>query len=162
METKTRYIWAATRIALGLVFLWAFLDKVLGLGFATTPDKSWLAGGSPTLGYLKFATAGPLAGLYQVLAGNPLIDVLFMGGLLGLGLALILGIGMKVAAYGGVVLMLLMWSSHLPPANHPFLDEHIIYALTLLGLNSIHAGETWGLGRWWDGLSLVKRFPWLR
>ncbi|MFC3824299.1 hypothetical protein ACFOSO_37505, partial [Planomonospora venezuelensis] len=29
------YAWAAARIALGWVFLWAFADKTFGLGFAT-------------------------------------------------------------------------------------------------------------------------------
>ena len=44
---------AVTRILVGFVFLWAFLDKTLGLGFATTPEKAWLAGTSPTTGFLK-------------------------------------------------------------------------------------------------------------
>ena len=38
-----RYLLAGIRIAMGFIFLWAFLDKVFGLGFATTSDKSWLA-----------------------------------------------------------------------------------------------------------------------
>ncbi|MEV4328407.1 hypothetical protein AB0J37_39725, partial [Microbispora rosea] len=28
-----RYVWAAARIAVGWVFLWAFLDKLFGWGF---------------------------------------------------------------------------------------------------------------------------------
>lgn len=148
MERQARYLWAAIRIALGLFFLWAFVDKVFGLGFATPAAKSWLAGASPTAGFLKSA-AGPLSGLYQSLAGAALVDWLFMLGLLGLGVALVLGIGMRLAGYGGALLMLLMWSSHLPPAQNPLLDDHIIYALTLLALAASHAGDTLGLGRWW-------------
>ena len=157
MENKARYFWAAARIGLGWTFLWAFLDKLFGLGFSTPPNQSWLAGGSPTAGYLKAATAGPLSGLYHSLAGNPVMDWLFMLGLLGLGVALLLGIGMKIAGYAGPLLLLLLWSSHLPPAQNPILDQHIIYALTLLGLSAVKAGQTWGLGKWWAGV--VRGIP---
>jgi thiosulfate dehydrogenase [quinone] large subunit len=149
MENKVRYIWAAVRVALGWTFLWAFLDKLFGLGFATPPDQAWLAGGSPTSGYLTHATAGPLAGFYQGIAGSPVINWLFMLGLLGLGVSLTLGIGTRIAGYAGALFMLLLWSSHLPPASNPILDQHIIYALTLLGLSASEAGQTLGLGKWW-------------
>ncbi|KAB8181764.1 hypothetical protein FH610_027020, partial [Microbispora catharanthi] len=36
-----RYAWAAARIAIGWVFLWAFLDKLFGWGFATPTAKAW-------------------------------------------------------------------------------------------------------------------------
>ena len=47
------YAVALTRILLGFVFLWAFLDKTFGLGYATEPAKAWINGGSPTTGFLK-------------------------------------------------------------------------------------------------------------
>ena len=150
MKTDTRRFLALPRIGLGWIVLWAFLDKFFGLGFATTPDKAWLAGGSPTAGFLQFGTTGPLAGLYQSMAGNPLVDVLFMFGLLGLGSALLLGIGMKIAGIAGPLLMLLMWSAHLPPENNPIVDQHIIYALVMMVLSAAEAGKTWGLGNWWS------------
>ena len=52
-------IWALGRIGLGWTFLWAFLDKVFGLGFSTPSDRSWLSGGSPTEGFLANSAAGP-------------------------------------------------------------------------------------------------------
>ena len=88
---------ALLRIGLGWIFLWAFIDKVFGLGFATEAGKHWLTGASPTMGFLKFGTKGPLAGVFQAMAGSPVVDWLFMLGLLLIGLALILGIGMKIA-----------------------------------------------------------------
>jgi thiosulfate dehydrogenase (quinone) large subunit len=151
MTPVTRRLLAAVRIALGFTFLWAFLDKLFGLGMATKPENAWLAGGSPTYGFLTFGTTGPLASLYKGLAGHPVIDALFMVGLLGLGMALLLGIGMKVAAVGGPLLMLLMWSASLPPANNPLIDDHIVYALMIPALALAGAGKTWGLGEWWWG-----------
>lgn len=153
---------ALTRLSLGWIFIWAFLDKTFGLGFATTPEKSWLAGGSPTTGFLTYATHGPFAEFYHSLAGNPFVDWLFMGGLALLGLSLLLGIGLKIASYSGALLMLLMWSSLLLPENNPFLDEHLIYALVLLTLPYHDAGHTLGLGKWWSKTALVKKHPFLQ
>ncbi|MBN2003522.1 MAG: hypothetical protein JXA21_09220 [Anaerolineae bacterium] len=149
MDKKARYMLAALRITLGWVFFWAFLDKLFGLGRSTPPGKGWLSGGSPTFGFLSNAARGPLVGMYKAMAGNPIVDLLFMVGLLGLGLALLLGIGLKVASIAGPLLMLLMWVSQLPPATNPFVDDHIIYALILLVLPALEAGRTLGLGRWW-------------
>lgn len=53
------HVWAVLRISLGWIFLWAFLDKTFGLGAATESDNAWVDGGSPTEGYLSFATRGP-------------------------------------------------------------------------------------------------------
>ena len=82
-----------------------------------------------------------------------------MFGLLGLGMALLLGILMHVAAYGGALFMLLLWSAHLPPENNPVVDQHIVYLSVLLGLLASRAGRTWGLGTWWS--RAVERHRWL-
>lgn len=156
-----RYAWALTRIGLGWLFLWAFLDKAFGLGRATTSDQAWFSGGNPTKGYLASAE-GPLAGLYHGMAGGWLVNVLFMAGLLALGVALMIGIAARPAALGGALMVLLMWSSHLPPSDNPFLDDHVIYALVLVGLAAAGADRTLGLGDRWARTGLVRRAPWLR
>ena len=51
--TATRYVWAGVRLALGWTFLWAFIDKLFGLGFATPEGKGWIDGGCPTKGFLQ-------------------------------------------------------------------------------------------------------------
>jgi thiosulfate dehydrogenase [quinone] large subunit len=156
----TRYVWAITRLCLGWTFLWPFLDKTFGLGHQTTSAHAWINGGSPSFGFLSGAT-GPFAGFYQSIAGAGWVNWLFMIGLLGIALALLLGIGMRIAAGGGAVLLVLMWSASLPPQDDIFMDNHIIYALVLIGLALVAAGNTFGLGRWWTQTSLVRRFPWL-
>jgi thiosulfate dehydrogenase (quinone) large subunit len=158
---KEQYVWAFLRIGLGWIFLWAFLDKFFGLGFATVRDKSWLLGNSPTAGFLQFSTKGPLSILYKAIAGNVLVDWLFMLGLLLLGLSLILGIGIRIAGYSGALLMILMWLAVLPPSHNPFIDEHIIYALILIGLTLVNSGRWLGCGEWWSKLSLVKKYKFL-
>src|SRR5262245_8713023 len=79
----TRYVFAGVRIALGWVFLWAFLDKLFGLGHETTSKAAWVNGGHPTLGFLKFGAKGPFTSFYHSIAGAAWADWLFMLGLLG-------------------------------------------------------------------------------
>ena len=57
---KIDYVLATLRISLGSIFLWAFLDKMFGLGYATSSEDAWINGGSPTEGYLQFAAGGIL------------------------------------------------------------------------------------------------------
>jgi thiosulfate dehydrogenase (quinone) large subunit len=152
---------AILRILLGSVFLWAFFDKTFGLGFATAPEKGWLAGGSPTAGYLG-SLEGSFAGLFQSLAGAPVVDWAFMLGLLAVGTALVLGIALRAAAVGGTALMILMWLSSLPLKSNPVIDEHIVYAAAMIVLAATHAGNTFGLGRQWSALTSSPSLRWLR
>jgi thiosulfate dehydrogenase (quinone) large subunit len=153
---------AVLRIAYGLTFLWAFVDKLFGLGYATPSGKGWIDGGDPTAGFLSKGTDGPFADFYQGLAGDWWVTPLFMIGLAGIGLALTLGIGMRIAAGAGALLYLLMWSAFLPPENNPVLDDHILGAITVVVLALLAAGNFWGLGKWWSSLDFVRKYPWLQ
>ena len=171
-RTAGRYAWAAARLSIGFVFLWAFFDKLLALGYATGVDRetgvvdrfgdaAWINGGSPTTGFLSNAT-GPFKGLFESMAGAAWADWLFMAGLLAIGVALMLGIGVRVAAASGALLLIFMWMASLPLDNNPFMDDHLVYAIVLVGLAAVHAGDTLGLGRLWAGTGLVRRHPTLR
>ncbi|URM94555.1 DoxX family membrane protein [Actinomadura madurae] len=157
-----RYVWALARLSLGWVFVWAFLDKLFGLGHATPAAKAWVEGGSPTEGFLKNSPVGPFAGFYHDIAGAAWADWLFMIGLAGIGAALVLGIGMRIAAAAGAVLLVMMWTAVLPPENNVFMDDHLIYAILIVGLALVSAGDTLGLGRWWSNTRLAKRLPVLK
>jgi thiosulfate dehydrogenase [quinone] large subunit len=157
-----RYAAAAARLSLGWIFLWAFLDKTFGLGFATESKNAWIDGGSPTNGFLKFAATGPFKSFYNDIAGDTWADWLFMIGLAGIGIALIAGITMRIAAASGALLLVLMWSAVLAPENNPFMDDHIVYAIVLVLLAALGAGKTLGLGTYWEKLPIVKRFPILK
>jgi thiosulfate dehydrogenase (quinone) large subunit len=157
-----RYVAAGLRLALGFVFLWAFLDKVFGFGFATPEKGAWINGGSPTKGFLANGAAGPFADFYHSIAGATWANWAFMLGLAGIGVALITGIGLRIAAVAGSVLLVMMWSVVLPPENNPFMDDHLIYAGTLVLLALLNAGATLGLGRLWARTPLVRNAPWLK
>jgi thiosulfate dehydrogenase [quinone] large subunit len=156
------YVTAALRLALGWIFLWAFLDKLFGLGHETESKAAWINGGSPTSGFLGHATVGPFADTYQNIAGQAWADWLFMIGLAGIGTALIAGIAIRVAAASGALLLVLMWTAVLPPENNPFMDDHLVYALVLIALALVKAGHVLGLGEVWERLPLVQRYTFLR
>jgi thiosulfate dehydrogenase [quinone] large subunit len=160
-QIAARYVFAVTRISLGFVFLWAFFDKLLGWGKSTPSNGAWIHGGSPTAGFLN-SVQGPFAGTFHAIAGAAWADWLFMAGLLGIGVALTLGVGMRIAAASGALLLVLMWAASLPINTNPFLDDHLVYALVVVGLALIHAGDTIGLGRMWSRLAVVRRVPVLR
>ena len=162
-QRAARYVWAGTRIALGWIFLWAFLDKLFGLGHETATKDAWINGGSPTKGFLGLRREGSVPG---ALPGHRRR---------GLGR---LAVHDRPARHRGRpaarhrrcgspqppvrLLMVLMWTAVLPPENNPFMDDHLIYAAVLAGLALVGAGNTLGLGRVWATLPLVRRFGWLR
>jgi thiosulfate dehydrogenase (quinone) large subunit len=170
-ERATKVL-AIVRVVVGLEFLWAFCDKSFGLGYATPTARAWINGGSPTKGFLSRVAVGPLEGTFHAWAGAAWADWLFMAGLLGIGIALVLGIGLRVAAVSGTVMMVLMWAAEWPLAKvtsagaptmstNPIVDYHIIYALVLIALAVTYAGNVWGLGRRWARLPFVQRHRWL-
>lgn len=158
---KAWYALAVTRVTMGFIFLWAFFDKMLGLGFSTPTDKAWLLGGSPTTGYLTGVekAGGPFADMLGALAGNPFIDFIFMLGLFGIGIALILGVGLRVAAVAGTILLVMMWAGSLPIKTNPLVDDHIVYAMMLwvfaLGVRK------WSVFNTWSSIDYVKKHRWL-
>jgi thiosulfate dehydrogenase [quinone] large subunit len=168
----TAKVLAVTRYAMGFVFLWAFLDKTFGWGYATSSERAWINGGSPTKGFLSNVAVGPFESTFNSWAGDAWADWLFMLGLLGIGVALFLGIGLRLAALSGTVLMLFMWAAEWPLAKHtsagdptmstnPIVDSHIIYALVLIILALTSAGTVWGFGKVWARIPFVERNRWL-
>ncbi|WP_234021889.1 MULTISPECIES: hypothetical protein [unclassified Streptomyces] len=172
-HTVSARVLAVLRILTGFVFLWAFLDKVFGLGYATASGKGWIDGGSPTKGFLSSVAAGPLQSTFHAWAGAAWADWLFMLGLAGIGAAVMAGVALRPAAVAGTAMMALMWLAEWPPAKHladgspsmssnPFADYHVIYAVALVAVAAVGAGATWGLGRWWARLPVVRDHTWLR
>lgn len=156
------YALAVVRVLLGFIFLWAFFDKWLGLGYATESAKAWVNGGSPTTGFLTFGvnSEGPFFNFFSGLAGQMWVDWVFMLGLLGLGVALVFGVALKLAAVSGGLLLVLMWAAVLPLENNPIVDDHIVYAVVLMAVAM--AEPRWSLAGWWHSQSFVKKNSWLQ
>ena len=122
------YVWAAGRLCLGWIFLWAFLDKLLGLGKSTS--SGWLDGTSPSAGFLSHVE-GPFRGMFHSMAGQTWVDAAYMFGLGGLGLALMLGVGLRIAAVGGTLLLAMLWAASLPLEKEPLTCASIVLRLEI-------------------------------
>lgn len=157
---------AGLRIATGFIFLWAFLDKAFGLGFSTPAERAWINGGTPSQGFLLGdGVTGPLKPYFSGIA-SPASDILFMLGMLGIGLAVMLGIGLRVSAVTGSLIMVAMYLAEWPFAagagsTNPLVDYHIIYALALIAIAATRAGDTLGFGSVWKRIPFVSRHAWL-
>ncbi|MEU3250543.1 DoxX family membrane protein [Streptomyces sp. NPDC006997] len=172
-HTARAYVFGSVRLLMGFVFLWAFLDKTFGFGYATPSGKGWIDGGSPTLGFLSSVKVGPMESTFHSWAGDTWVNWLFMLGLLGVGLALVSGVALRLAAVAGTAMMAFMWIAEWPPAKHlsdgsasmstnPFADYHVVYAAILIGLAVVSAGNALGFGRLWAKLPFVRDNGWLR
>ncbi len=142
------------RLSLGSLFFYAGITKVF--------DPNWSASF-----YLKGAKTFPA--FYQWLLHPeilPLVNFLNEWGLTLIGLALILGVFVRLAGISGAVLMLLYYFPVLdfpyPNAHALIVDEHIVYAAALLLLASFRAGRVFGLEKWCERLPICSRFPRLR
>lgn len=161
------------RLIVGWTFLWAFLDKLLALGFSTGRDPesgvvdrfgdaAWINGAEPTYGYLFFGAKGPFENFYHSIAGDAWADWLFMLGLLAIGVTFILGIVTRLAALAAFVMYIMMWTVVLPPENNPITDDHLLGAAAVAVLGLCNAGRYLGLGRMWERLPFVQSSPLLR
>jgi len=136
------------RITLGILFFLAGWSKL------TTED--WSAAG-----YLVNAT-GPFASWFQSMAGNGVVDAMNMWGLTLIGVALMLGLLVRPAAFFGMLLMGMYYLSDLVGNTaHGPIDEHIVYIVVLVLFVCGGFGHVWGL----DGLverRLDNRSTWAR
>jgi thiosulfate dehydrogenase [quinone] large subunit len=167
-KTPGMWAWTILRLLLGWSFLWAFLDKMFGLGFATCRaadssaidfgcDAAMINGGSPTYGLLEFGTqSSHTGGLFSWMASSGpdsigWADIGFMLALLLGGAALMLGIAVRSAAIGSAVLMVFMFLAvDVWPANNPINSSHVIEGFAFLGIATVGAGRL-SLQKWFAG-----------
>lgn len=149
---------AVLRIAVGVIFLWAGLEKVLGAG-----PEGWSAAG-----FLQFGTGGslgwpfvsgevaegtvfnPTQGIWVGIAGNDaamsIINFLVPWGQIDIGVGLILGLLTRFSAAMGTLMMLFFFLAAWDFA-FGIVNQHLTYALVTAFLGYIGAGNYLGLDR---------------
>jgi thiosulfate dehydrogenase (quinone) large subunit len=150
------YLWAFVSQGFGIVYKNSVTDATgkvsYGWHFSYDTSMGWITSGfthSPTASFTG-STHGPLAFIPQNLPTG-LDDFGWMFAIGGLGVALTLGICMRIAGIGGFLLNILIWFSSFPPNGNPIIDgEHMAFAFGILLLMFLHAGNRFGFGRWWE------------
>lgn len=158
METVGGTALAVFRILMGLYCLWAFLDKMFGLGFQTPSGSGFIDGVSPS-SFVVYVTDGLFSDLYTSLAGNPFIDIILMTSLLALGVSLTLGITSKLGTIGIVAFLVVMFTLCIPPSNTPIFDDHLIMTVGMIAVYCLGGFEHISLEQRWKNTPMVKRFP---
>ena len=142
LKTDKLYIFAL-RVALGILFFYAGITKVLNPGWSAA-------------GYLKGAKT--LTEFYNFLLQPnmlPVVNFVNEWGLTLLGVSLLLGVFVRLSSKLGALLMLLYY---IPILNFPYVgtgttsflvDQHVIFIFSLLLLGSVKE-KTWGLQEWVD------------
>jgi thiosulfate dehydrogenase [quinone] large subunit len=159
MRTTASLSWypmavAIGRVVIGVIFLWAGLEKVIG-GAGEWSAKGFLAfGTSGTLGW-PFVTEvaegtvfNPTHDFWVGLSANAgamsVINLLVPFGQVAIGTSLILGIATRFASAMGALMMLFFFFAAWDFA-YGIVNQHLTYAVVTLGLGVIGAGNYYGL-----------------
>ena len=159
----TAWFVVVLRFAMGGMMLFAGLGK-----FAFISGEPFDASGFLLHGV---DPASPVSGLYAAMAGNavfievtnvivPVTQVL-------IGVALIAGAFVRLAALGGAIQMVMFYLGGWEGQWLALFDSTLIYAIVFLALGALAAGRIAGLDRYLErmevgGEPLVDRFPKLR
>ncbi len=100
------------------------------------------------------------------------IDWLFMLGLLGVGVALILGVALRPAAISGCTMLAMMYVASWPFAKvgggiptastNPIVDDHVVSFIALVVVGAFAALSVGMLSRRWSALAVVRSHSSLR
>ncbi len=147
-EKMFAYAYAGLRIILGLEFFYAGWLKL-------TTD--WTAAG-----YLG-ASTGPFADFFQSLAGNGLVDALNAWGLLLIGLALIFGVGVRLASKFAIIMMVLYYFAQFEQNTaHGLIDQHVVYVFVFAMFAAGGGGKMFGLHNGAASSKFAKNNKWVR
>lgn len=155
MSLSAKYTILILRLSMGWFLFYAGIVKVL--------DPTWSAAG-----FLNNATT--FGAFYQWFASPqvlPLVNILNAWGLTLLGLSLLAGFGLRISAPLAAFLMMVYYFPTLqfphPTAYTFVVDDHLIYAITLLLLAMMRAGHIWGVAQWLRSLPKFDKYRrWLR
>ncbi|MCJ7429021.1 MAG: DoxX family protein [Candidatus Nanohaloarchaeota archaeon QJJ-5] len=155
-ETWIGYSLLSLRVVMAWIFFQAGIQKFL--------DPSWSASG-----FLQGTTLDPL-GMFTMMSGEPIVDALVIYGQLAIGLGLFTGTLVRLASFGGGLMMVLFWLGSLEgglmaglPIEHGYVvSSHIVYLLLLFGIGSFGAGRILGIDAWIEDQAWFEDHPWLR
>lgn len=165
-ETWVGWSILGLRLVMGYVVISAGLEKLAEDGW--TNIGAWSADF-----YLRNVVpeGNPLRDMFLFFADHTwLVDPLVMWGQIFVGLGLIFGVFLRLAALGGALQMLMFWSAAwedgllagLPVAHGYLIDSSFVYALVLFGLGAWGAGRILGLDAQIEQTEIVEENPWLR
>ncbi len=118
-------------------------------------------------GYLaNVDAASPVSGIYAAMAANPAlidaINVIVPVTQVLIGVALIAGVAVRLAAFGGAMQMMMFYLGGWEGELLALFDSTLIYAFLFLVLGAFAAGRIAGLDAYLEELSIVQKYPKLK
>jgi thiosulfate dehydrogenase (quinone) large subunit len=152
-DTRIQVALAVGRIVIGIIFLWAGLEKFIGtpggwsaagfLGHGTAGTLGW-----PFVGADAKGPFNPTMNFWVDLSKNSgmmtVVNSLVVFGELGIGVSLILGLLTRFGAAMGTLMMLLFFVAAWDWA-FGIVNQHLTYAVVTFGLAIVGAGNYFGL-----------------
>ncbi|WP_226004422.1 DoxX family protein [Natrinema salinisoli] len=153
-DSVAGYVLVAVRLLVGYWFLHSGWTK-----FAFVAGEPFDAAG-----YLQNASS-PIAGLFEVVAGTPWLlevtNVMIPLGEFLIGLGLILGALVRLAAFFGGVLMTLFYLGNADWA-HGYVNGDLLGLLMFVIVGVFAAGRILGVDAYLEETAFVRQRPWLR
>ena len=147
---------AGLRILVGIIFLWAGAEKLLGgepfdaagfLQFATAGTLDWpFVSGEVAEGTVFNPTHGFWAGIATNDGAMGFVNFIVPFGQIGIGVGLILGLLTRFSAAMGTLMMLLFFVAAWE-FEHGIVNQHLTYALVTAFVGYVGAGNYVGLDR---------------
>jgi len=147
-------VWVAVlRVVVGWWFFHAGVTKLVESGLQFTDGPAYLQGmGDTVLGPLAVWMGTAIPGVIEALV--PLAETL-------IGLALIAGVLVRLAAFGGAVFMTFFWVGN-ASFGHGVVNGDLMGLLLFVTLIVLGAGRYYGLDELLERLALVENHPRLR
>ena len=154
-EWKAGKTWAIFfgRLALGFVFLWGGIQKIITEMSGQMATKGFLSGSS--------VAGGPFKDLFNSASGNWTVEYLVVYGELLIGIALILGIAVRFASLSGILMMtvftIAMWPIADTPTANPIVDVRTFYLVVFAMVFFLAPGRFLGIDRWLENTKFVQK-----
>ena len=158
---------ALLRIGVGIIFLWAGLEKILApepfdasgfLQFGTTGSLGWpFVTGTPEEGAIYNPTHDFWVAMSENETAMSVVNFLVPYGQLGIGIGLILGLLTRFSAAMGTLMMLFFFVAAWD-FEFGIVNQHLTYALVTGFLGLIGSGNYYGI----DGVIGESAPPWVR
>jgi len=134
------------RLTMGWIFVWSGFDKLV-TNFSAS-------------GFLLHSTQGPLTFWFHSLGASQtalnVVNPLVIWGEILIGVTLIFGIFTRSGLFWGAIMMMMFYLAQFPPAQNPFMDEHLVYIVIFGLLGALGAGRILGVDAW------IERIPWVK
>jgi len=146
------------------------LRLMMGWAFAYSGFDKITAGGFDAAGYLTFSAAtngNPLAGMFEWMGTTPwfveFVNVAVPWGELFIGLGLLVGAMVRLAAFFGALMMFMFYFGNWS-VEHGHINGDFAYMLVFLAVAAFGAGRILGLDRYIEryeigGRTLLERYP---